>query len=82
MVDRFAAHAFLPVENRLASLLIEKMGQDQMVNSKQSELATELGTAREIISRHLSRWQKQGLLETRRGGIRIKQIEALVELAL
>ncbi len=82
VVDRFAAHAFLPIENRLASLLIEKMGQDQMVISKQSELATELGTAREIVSRHLSRWQKQGLLETRRGGIRIKEIETLVELAL
>ncbi len=82
VVDRFASHAFLPMENRLAGLLIEKMGQDQTVNCKQSELAIELGTAREIISRHLSRWQKQGWLETRRGVITIKQIEALVDLAL
>ncbi|QKQ24833.1 Crp/Fnr family transcriptional regulator [Candidatus Reidiella endopervernicosa] len=57
VVERFANHAFIPVENRLAGLLIEKMGEEQNIKIKQSDLAIELGTAREIASRHLSRWQ-------------------------
>ncbi len=82
VVDRFAQHAFLPVDARLAGLLIEKMGAEQTVNIKQSEIAAELGTAREIVSRYLSRWQKQGILETSRGMIKINQIETLVDIAV
>ncbi|MCK4708331.1 MAG: Crp/Fnr family transcriptional regulator [Gammaproteobacteria bacterium] len=82
VVDRFAQHAFLPVEARLAGLLIEKMGAEQTVTIKQSELAAELGTAREIVSRYLSRWKKQGVLETRRGEVKIIQIETLVDIAV
>ncbi|OOZ00536.1 Crp/Fnr family transcriptional regulator [Solemya velum gill symbiont] len=82
VIERFANHAFVPVENRLAGLLIEKMGNDQVVKIKQSELAIELGTAREIVSRHLSRWQKQGLLVTNRGEIIISDIDAMLAMAL
>jgi len=82
VVDRFAQHAFLSVEARLAGLLIEKMGAEQIVVIKQSELASELGTAREIVSRYLSRWKKQGILETRRGEVEIIQIETLVDIAV
>jgi len=82
VIDRFAQHAFLPVDVRLASLLIEKMGAEQTVYIKQSELATELGTARELVSRHLSHWKKQGVLDTKRGVIIIKQIETLVNIAV
>jgi len=82
VIDRFAQHAFLPIDARLAGLLIEKMGAEQTVVIKQSELATELGTARELISRHLSRWKKQGVLESRRGIIIIKQVETLVDIAV
>jgi len=82
VVERFAQHAFLPVEARLAGILIEKMGSEQKVHIKQSELASELGTARELVSRYLSRWQKQGVLETHRGVIKINQIETLVDLAV
>lgn len=82
VVDRYAQHAFLSVEARLAGILIEKMGSDQTVSNTQSELASELGTAREIVSRQLSRWQKQGMLETHRGVIRINQIQALADLAV
>ncbi|OOZ40194.1 Crp/Fnr family transcriptional regulator [Solemya elarraichensis gill symbiont] len=82
VIERFANHAFVPVENRLAGLLIEKRGKDQVVKIKQSELAIELGTAREIVSRHLSRWQKQGLLVTNRGEITINNIDAMLAMAL
>ena len=82
VVDRFAQHAFIPVDARLAGLLIEKMGAEQIVKIKQSELAAELGTAREIVSRYLSRWQKENILETGRGIIKIIDIETLVDIAV
>ncbi len=82
VVDRFAQHAFLPVDARLAGLLIEKMGPDQTVTNTQAELAAELGTAREIVSRHITRWGKLGWLETRRGAICIRDIENLVNIAV
>lgn len=82
VIDRFAQHAFFPIDARLAGLLIEKMGPEQTVVIKQSELAVELGTARELVSRHLSRWKKQGVLETKRGIIIIKQVEILVNIAV
>lgn len=82
VIERFAQHAFVSVEARLAGLLIEKMGQEQMINMTQSDLAAELGTAREIVSRYLSRWQKRGVVETRRGAICIIDIETLVDIAV
>lgn len=82
VIERFAQHTFISVEARLAGLLIEKMGQQQTISMTQSSLAAELGTAREIVSRHLSRWQKQGVLETRRGVICIIKIETLVDIAV
>jgi CRP/FNR family transcriptional regulator len=35
------------------------------------ELAADLGTVREVISRHLSEWERQGWIETARGRITI-----------
>ncbi len=81
VIDRFAQHSFTPMEQRLADLLLEHMQGDQIVYLKQSDLASELGTVREIISRHLSRWQKLGLLKTNRGQIHILKIDSLLKLS-
>lgn len=81
VVDRFAGHAFMSVEARLANLMLEKMDAGQCVVLSQSALATELGTAREIISRQLSKWQKQGWVASHRGRTKVVDIEALLRLA-
>lgn len=81
VIGRFADHAFMPVEARLASLMIEKMDAEQCVHENQSSLATELGTAREIVSRQLSKWQKQDIVESYRGRTHIKDMVSLLELA-
>ena len=40
-------------------------------------LATELGTAREVVSRHLKRFEQAGWLKLRRGRIEIVDATAL-----
>jgi CRP/FNR family transcriptional regulator len=79
VIDNFAQHSFVPVEKRLAELLIEKLGHEQTIIITQAELASELGTAREIVSRHLSRWQKDGWISTGRGQIDILDFESLLQ---
>ncbi len=81
VINRFAQHSFTPVEQRLADLLLEYMGAQQIVGLTQIEMASELGTVREIVSRHLSKWQKIGWIEKRRGEIEILNIEALLQLS-
>lgn len=81
VISRFAQQSFIPVEQRLADLLLEYMGKEQLVTLTQIEMASELGTAREIVSRHLSKWQKNGWIKTKRGEIEILQIEALYKLS-
>ena len=81
VINRFAQQSFTPVEERLADLLLEYMGENQTVGLTQIEIASELGTAREIVSRHLSKWQKKELIITRRGEIEILDIEGLLELS-
>lgn len=39
------------------------------------EIAEEVGTAREVVSRHLKKWEREGRLELYRGKIRLKDIE-------
>lgn len=79
VIDGFAQQSFVPVEKRLAELLIEKLGPEQTIKITQAELASELGTAREIVSRQLSRWQKEGWISTGRGQIDVLSFEMLLQ---
>ncbi|MEE9447410.1 MAG: Crp/Fnr family transcriptional regulator [Arenicellales bacterium] len=81
VISRFADHAFVPLAARLADLLLEKMDAEQCVHDNQATLAVELGTAREMVSRQLSKWQKQGWVELHRGRIHINDIASLIQTA-
>ena len=69
------AVTFGSVRQRLASQLLEwhaaAGGEDFALPSSQEELAMRLGTVREVISRNLSRFQAEGLLQIERRRIRI-----------
>lgn len=80
LIDRTADLAFTPVELRLADHLIERMGEDAVVNTTQAELAREIGSAREVVSRHIHRWEKLGWVEKSRGHLKLVDIEALLAL--
>lgn len=72
--------AFDSVESRLAAALLE-LAQENVVLATQAELAARIGSAREVISRRLDAFQRQGWVETDRGLVRLLDIKALNEAA-
>lgn len=62
---------FSSLQRRLANRLLADAGVDGMVIKTHQQLAGDLGSAREVISRHLSDWEKDGLIESFRGKIRV-----------
>jgi len=73
--------AFRPLEERLARRLLELCGPDGEVNCTHQFLATDLGSAREVISRILKRWQQNGAVSLERGRIEIISRSAISRLA-
>ncbi len=65
------------VEARLASLLRERADADHLVRVTHQELAAELGTARELISRQLKAMERNGLVKLQRRGVEVIDREGL-----
>ncbi len=63
--------AFRRMDARLAALLAERSRLTNSIRITHQELAAELGSSREVISRILEDFSAQGLLEGSRGVIRI-----------
>lgn len=79
-----------PVDYRIARLfatLAERIGRNQSggifvpLHLSRQEIADLVGTTVETAIRVMTRWQKEGLVETEREGFRIRRIEALREFA-
>lgn len=74
--------AFRRVECRLAERLLALADSAPgPLHVTQAELAVQVGTAREVISRRLEAWARRGLVRTGRGMVEILDGEALSELA-
>ncbi|MCA0406135.1 MAG: Crp/Fnr family transcriptional regulator [Proteobacteria bacterium] len=67
---------FEPVPARLARALLAA-GREGVVNATHAELASEIGSAREVVSRQLSRFAEKGLIALERGKIILKDRVAL-----
>ncbi len=66
---------FKKLDRRLAQLLLDKKtGQFEITHQ---EIATELGSVREVVSRQLKVFERQGLIKLGRGIIRIVDREGL-----
>ncbi len=61
---------FQRMDVRLAARLLE-LAEDGVVRATHQVLGTELGTAREVVSRTLSDFQRRGWIEQKRGEIRL-----------
>ena len=68
---------FGAIDSRLANVLFQKSKSDGIVKATHHELATELGTAREVVSRHLKRFESNGWVKLGRGTIVISSPEQL-----
>ena len=62
---------FQRMDVRLATRLVELADAGGVVHATHASLATELGTAREVISRILSEFQRRGLIEQARGEVHL-----------
>jgi CRP/FNR family transcriptional regulator len=73
--------AFRHVDVRVASYLAaEAEGQEGSVSATHQQIASEVGTSREVVSRILRDLETDGLLVTERGRIRILDRERLSEM--
>ena len=72
---------FQRMDVRLASRLLELADDHHVVNATHAVLATELGTAREVISRTLSEFHRRGWVEQSRGEVRLTGRRGLEQLA-
>ena len=71
---------FQRMDVRLATRLLELADGNGVVHATHAALGTELGTAREVISRTLSEFQRRGWVEQARGEVRLANREGLERL--
>jgi len=73
--------AFTRVECRLAERLLALSADTPVLHLTQSDLATQVGTAREVVSRRLENWSRHGWVRTGRGTVEILDPDALLMLS-
>ncbi|GAA3871943.1 Crp/Fnr family transcriptional regulator [Celeribacter arenosi] len=73
--------AFQKVDIRLAQKLVELSNGKGSLKATHAQLAAELGTAREVISRQLQEFQRRGWVETARGEVKLLDTQALRSLS-
>jgi len=71
--------SFMSVESRLATLILERATQDSL-HMTQADMATAIGSAREVVSRRLDRWAKAGIVTLERGEVTITDRTGLERL--
>ena len=72
--------AFGRIEARLASALLSR-AEGEVVQATHQDLATTIGSAREVVSRRLEGFARAGWVATERGRIRLTDAAALRRLA-
>ena len=72
---------FGKLDIRLARHLLKSCDNDASLETTHQQLATELGSAREVISRQLKDFEQKGWIEQQRGQIQLQQEDALQQLA-
>ncbi len=73
--------AFGHMDVRLAERLLSLAGQGREISATHQQLASEFGTAREVVSRILSDFQKRGLIAQTRGRITLTDKHGLNTIA-
>jgi len=84
VIQKIEQIAFTTIDVRLAAVLLDldRKGVEKITHQ---DIAVELGTAREVVSRHLKRFESQGWVQLGRGQVSLTdrpQIEALARPSL
>jgi CRP/FNR family transcriptional regulator len=69
--------AFASLDLRLARRLLAEADKQDVVSKTHQQLALDLGSVREVISRYLSEWERLGWVRSARGSIEVLDREAL-----
>jgi len=78
LLELLEAVSFSRLDQRLAGLLLSK---GVAIQTTHSQLANELGSVREVISRILKDFERQGLVKLERGKVRILNQAALEKIS-
>ena len=81
MMSKIEDIACTPIDVRLAACAIERAADGSHVEITHDQLAAELGTAREVVSRKLAQWEASGIVRRKRGAFEILDKASLVRLA-
>lgn len=71
VIRRMDEVMFAPIDARLAGCVLAAQRRGALASTTHQDLAVELGTAREVVSRHLKRFEAQGWLHLGRGHIEV-----------
>lgn len=69
----------LPLDRRLANFVLKRADSSMRLAMSHEEIASHLGTAREVVSRHLRSFENAGLVRVARGYTEIASVEGLRE---
>lgn len=77
VIELVQSIAFESVETRLVEYLIANNDSSMTISRSHQQIANELGTAREVVSRHLKRLEQKGMIQLERGSIRVCDLDQL-----
>ena len=78
LIGRMEAVVFETIDQRISKALLTS--GEAMLRKTHQELAYELGSAREVVSRHLKNFESYGWVTLKRGTITIVNREALISM--
>jgi CRP/FNR family transcriptional regulator len=64
--------AFHKIDTRLAGLLLQRFAKRRVISSTHEDIAAELGTVREVVSRLLKEFARRGAIEVTRGQLELR----------
>ena len=66
---------------RLSKFLLQKLEQRRVIDMTHQDIANELGTAREVVSRLLKDLERRGIIGLHRGYLEVDDMERLRQIA-
>ncbi len=72
--------AFRTMESRLAALLLQHFATADVISMRHEDIAAELGTAREVVSRLLEGYERRGAINLSRGRVEMRDDAVLRRL--
>jgi CRP/FNR family transcriptional regulator len=73
--------AFERMDVRLANVLLQRQGQEKTLHITHQDIANELGTAREVVSRLLKDLERREIIVLHRGYLEIRDVAHLKQIA-